>query len=698
MKNFGHPYLLIQLFFGIVFFNCSAQNQAPVLTATGNQVYCPGTPINIATSFSIQPASGGPTTAEAVYVQISSGYVNGQDQLSMSAPVTNITSSWNSTAGKLTLSGVGGQDVPYSTLEAAVNNVVYNCNTGLPTGGTRTFSITIGEANYLPSTQHYYRYIPQLGISWTAAKTAAENTTYYGLQGYLATLLAADEAQLCGEQATGTGWIGGSDDQTEGTWKWVTGPEAGITFWQGGPNGSTPNFAFWNTNEPNNQGDENFAHITAPGVGILGSWNDLPNSGSTGDYVPKGYIVEYGGMPGDPILQISASTTITIPKITGTTGATGCGDSSVTLQAQSDSGNVYWYDAPTGGNLMHTGASFATPVITQTTSYYASPYDAGCTTATRTLVTATINQIPTLTVNQPDPICGEGTTQLTATPSAGTIRWYTSPTGTPFATGTTITSPYLTADTVFYAEAIVGGNCVSATKEQVTVYVGAVPVADDEITVSFCQGRPEELDATNPDGASYLWSTGATTPIITVTQGGTYTVEIFNAAGCSATTQYIANALLPAVIDEIQANNTSATIIMTEGTPADYQYSLDGKPYQDSNTFVNLSAGKHTVLVNSRAGCGTDSGTFVIYLIPKFFTPNGDNVNDEFTLAGISALPDAMVTIFDRYGKVITQFNRQNRGWDGTYNGNPLPANDYWYIIKIDDTTPEIKGHFSLLR
>jgi hypothetical protein len=185
--------------------------------------------------------------------------------------------------------------------------------------GSRQFSITVGEANYLPATGHYYEYVSQLGITWTSANAAANARTYFGLQGYLATLTSQVEANFSGAQASGVGWIGGSDAATEGVWKWVTGPEAGLTFWNGTAGGSTPNFAFWNTGEPNQSGDEDYAHITHPNVNPNGSWNDLSNTGAaSGNYQPQGYVVEYGGMPGDPVLNITDITTLTMDTVAPT--------------------------------------------------------------------------------------------------------------------------------------------------------------------------------------------------------------------------------------------------------------------------------------------------------------------------------------------------------------------------------------------
>lgn len=295
------------MFIDNVLFTSQVPDQPPLVVGSGNQFYCPGTSMPVAQSIAITDPDD--TTTTAVYVQISGGYVNGEDLLILAGSHPNITPSWDATQGELTLQG----PATYAEFEAAVLATEFSSSSPSPTG-TRQFSITVGEANFLPSTGHYYEFVSDPGISWTDAEIAASNRSYFGLQGYLVTLTSQAEANFSGSQAQGVGWIGAHDNNVEGEWRWVTGPEAGTQFWSGSVGGTELTFAFWNTNEPNNCcGGENYAHITDPSVtSSPGSWNDLPNTGGGGAYAAQGYVVEYGGTVGDPPLNITATTTLSI--------------------------------------------------------------------------------------------------------------------------------------------------------------------------------------------------------------------------------------------------------------------------------------------------------------------------------------------------------------------------------------------------
>ena len=314
-------------------------DQPTVVNATGNQCYFVGGSLPIAETISITDPDD--TTINAMYIQISSGYVEGQDLLTLSGSHPNITATWNANQGEISLIGTA----TLAEYEAAVLAIEFS--TGASPSSTRQFSITAGSANYLPSTGHYYRYIDSMGITWTDANTAANASYYYGLQGYLATLTSQDEADFSGTQSPGTGWIGASDAAVEGDWRWVTGPEAGLLFWQGTAAGTAVDFAFWNTGEPNQTGEEDYAHITHPNINANGSWNDLTNSGAgSGDYQPQGYVVEYGGMPGDPVLSITDVTDIAVLEAINI-------DTQPTDQSILEGSNANFSVVATGSNLAY---------------------------------------------------------------------------------------------------------------------------------------------------------------------------------------------------------------------------------------------------------------------------------------------------------------------------------------------------------
>jgi hypothetical protein len=142
---------------------------------------------------------------------------------------------------------------------------------------------------------HYYEYVTTR-VNWDEARASALN-----LGGYLATVTSPSEQAFLYSMFPEMSWIGGSDRDEEGVWRWMDGPEAGLIFWNHGP---TDAFSFWHaaTDEPNNEaGGENylqFAFAQEPWDPI-GAWND--DGGPGHSLLTMGYIVEYGGSSVVPI-------------------------------------------------------------------------------------------------------------------------------------------------------------------------------------------------------------------------------------------------------------------------------------------------------------------------------------------------------------------------------------------------------------
>lgn len=222
------------------------------------------------------------------------------------------------------------------------------------------------------------------------------------------------------------------------------------------------------------------------------------------------------------------------------------------------------------------------------------------------------------------------------------------------------------------------------------------------------------LDAGIQDGSSisnykYIWSKdgkvldGKIAYTLVVNEEGLYTVKVFNSSDCSRIRSIKVTASDIATIqtiDIVDMTDLNSVTIKVTGL-GDYEYSLDEATgyFQDSNFFDNVIPGIHEVFINDKNGCGTVSKTIAVTGVPKFFTPNGDGQNDYWNVKGVNANFNANSTIYiyDRYGKLLKQITASSQGWDGTFTGQPLPSDDYWYVIKLDDGR-EAKGHFSLKR
>ena len=254
------------------------------------------------------------------------------------------------------------------------------------------------------------------------------------------------------------------------------------------------------------------------------------------------------------------------------------------------------------------------------------------------------------------------------------------------------------------------------------------------ICVDFTSGlvvRPLTLNSNIPNPADYTFEWYEDTVLIPGATGSTYTVDTASATGATRnyTVRVISNSPLlcettSAGFDVIQSGqasiptgtigytvtnaftNSQIITVTVEGWGT-YEYSLDDGPRQTSNIFEGVSLGNHIIHVwDTEGGLAFSCEELIIEDVqvidyPHYFTPNGDGFHDTWNVVGLFNYADqTKIYIFDRYGKLLKQISSAGDGWDGTYNGQPLPSSDYWFTVDYPEQggMKQFKAHFSLKR
>jgi gliding motility-associated-like protein len=197
---------------------------------------------------------------------------------------------------------------------------------------------------------------------------------------------------------------------------------------------------------------------------------------------------------------------------------------------------------------------------------------------------------------------------------------------------------------------------------------------------------------------------GITSPTLLVTSPDVYSVDVTNTFGCKNTRVItVTGSQIVSIqsIDVVDLADINSILVNVIGL-GDYEFALDdiNGPYQSSNLFNNVPMGIHEIYIRDRNGCGSVGPiTIPVLGIPQYFTPNGDGYNDYWNVKGVSAQYNYLsrILIFDRFGKLVKQIGTTGLGWDGTFNGKPMPGDDYWYSIEFEDGR-NAKGHFTLKR
>ncbi|WP_452232563.1 T9SS type B sorting domain-containing protein [Lacinutrix sp. MEBiC02595] len=276
-----------------------------------------------------------------------------------------------------------------------------------------------------------------------------------------------------------------------------------------------------------------------------------------------------------------------------------------------------------------------------------------------------------------------------------------------------------------------GGTCRDSQVETFTVNPRPIVDLQDSFILCFDNDGNIVNDPTIDTGLSTLdysfeWTEASNPTTVLGTNSfyepvaaGTYSVFITNnSTGCVTvmgdpnTMSVVTNSIPPTGLEAVIVSETFASENVIQASVDDipgasYEFSIDNGPFVSNGTniytFNNVTAGNHTITVRDADGCGDDSTTILVVDYPLFFTPNNDGHNDTWRISGIN--PDAVIHIFDRYGKLIKQLSPTSIGWDGTFNGQPLPSSDYWFSLEyrdpnnLEDTSvKEFRAHFTLKR
>ncbi|MBE6328248.1 MAG: T9SS type B sorting domain-containing protein [Bacteroidales bacterium] len=247
-----------------------------------------------------------------------------------------------------------------------------------------------------------------------------------------------------------------------------------------------------------------------------------------------------------------------------------------------------------------------------------------------------------------------------------------------------------------------------------------------------CYGQPSSMNVTlkayEPNGKvltpTYHWDpevpSNVLSPTLYLNETTTYTIYADlnlpsdidkNAKGCHAkeSVKITVNPIPELSIDSINPEDRSVEYTVTGGTMPYHVY-LGSKDlgFIETNTDKKdrLPYGEHILQVQDSTGCAAEQEIVIKAIEPEpdiFFSPNGDGENDFWRIKNLNAYKNAnsaIVRIYDRFGKLIYSANGADfeSGWDGTYNGNKMPATDYWYEIDIDDIDKQYFGHFTLIR
>lgn len=251
-------------------------------------------------------------------------------------------------------------------------------------------------------------------------------------------------------------------------------------------------------------------------------------------------------------------------------------------------------------------------------------------------------------------------------------------------------------------------GCSNNSSANINVASGVVPTITPS-SVSSCPGEQITL-AVAGAFTSLVWSTGESTLSITVTDPGSYSVTSVDANGCNGSFQLdIASNPLPTLV--VTADRTSVALGQSAQLQASGADTYVWSPVETLSdpTIANplatpVETTTYNVVGTITDGCSVQESIIIAVNndpssldFPNVFSPNGDGINDVWIVPGIEAFSDCILSIFDKNGKRVYERKGYLNEWNGTYNGNDVPAGTYYFVLGCPDKEP-FTGHLLIGR
>ena len=445
-------------------------------------------------------------------VTITESFVTG-DLLSYtgSLPSGVTASSFNTTTHSVVFSGTATA----ANWQTFLRTVTLQTTSVVCNPESRKVAFIAGGGYYNPLNDHYYKIYLTNG-SWTNGKSYAASQSYFGMQGYLATITSQAENSFISFMVGQNSWIGCSDNYlqineavgytlfanqnaSEGRWYWVCGPEKGTKIRNG--NAVAPNtgsavsgvYQNWNTNEPNDYptsnttevGQEDYGHVYSSSA----KWNDFPNSMSIFS------VMEFGGMPNDlSTSQVMFERSLYINgapsgTLSGGGGSVCPGTNSTVLNLTGFSGTVVKWQysddnfITAGVDIENTATSYTVANISSTRYYRAIVNSSsGCSSlATSSTVVNVTNTVAGNITADNNTICPDGQVNFNLFGNNGDVVKWQKSTSSTFAsavtdinsTSTSLNQTLSAAGTYYFRAVVQNGSCSQANTAGYTIVVSS---------------------------------------------------------------------------------------------------------------------------------------------------------------------------------------------------------------------------------